>query len=97
LETQLKIKYICLSKVLSFQDQRIALQTGSYRTRLILAGYPGALVKSLGGRLWKNKNLILAGMEEQAAKKMEIGWLILKPSIEDLVLPVILPARTGTE
>ena len=83
--------------MLSFKDQRMALQTGSYRTRLILAGYPGALVKSHGGHLWKKNNLILAEMEKQAAKKMEIGWLILKPSIEDLVIPVILPARTGTK
>jgi len=29
--------------------------------------------------------------------KTEIGWLISKPSIEDLVIPMILPARVGTK
>jgi len=36
-------------------------------------------------------------MEKRAAKKMEIGWLISKPSIEDLVIPMILPAHMGTK
>jgi len=36
-------------------------------------------------------------MEKRAAKKMEISWLISKPLIEDLVIPMILQARVGTK
>jgi len=36
-------------------------------------------------------------MEKRASKKKLIGWLISKPSIEDLVMPMILPARVGTK
>ena len=36
-------------------------------------------------------------MEKQVTKKKEVGWLLSKPSTADLVIPVILPARTGTK
>jgi len=36
-------------------------------------------------------------MEKRAAMKTEIGWLISKLSTEDLVIPMILPARVGTK
>jgi len=70
----------------------------AYCTRLIRAGFPGALIISHeGGRLWINKNLIISGMEKRAEKKMEIGWLISKQSTEDLGIPMILPAHMGTK
>ena len=36
-------------------------------------------------------------MEKRAAMKSEIGWLVSKPPIEDLVIPMILPAHVGTK
>ena len=47
--------------------------------------------------LWINKNLTIAQMEKRVSKKKEIGWLISAPSIEDLVIPMILPAHVGTK
>ena len=44
-----------------------------------------------------NKNLKIAGMEKRVSKKKETGWLISKPPIEDLVIPMILPAHVGTK
>jgi hypothetical protein len=70
----------------------------SYCCRLFGAGCPVTLIKSHeGGHLWKNKSLIIAGMEKRAAMKTEIGWLISKPLIEDLVIPMILPVRVDTK
>jgi len=57
----------------------------------------GAETTSRTPPLFINKPLILAGMEKRATKKMEIGWLISQPSIEDLVIPMILPAHMGTK
>mmetsp|Transcript_84117 Transcript_84117/g.136359 ORF Transcript_84117/g.136359 Transcript_84117/m.136359 type:complete len:235 (-) Transcript_84117:961-1665(-) len=84
--------------ILSSTEQYFDDSWLAYRFRLFRAGYPVALIKSHeGGRLWKNKSLIIAGMEKRAAMKSEIGWLISKPPIEDLVIPMILPAHVGTK
>jgi len=72
---------------LSSSEQNFEDSCRAYCTRLLGAGCPGALIKSHeGSRLWINKNLVIAGMEKRASKKKKIGWLISKPSIEDLVI-----------
>jgi len=87
-----------LSLKIVMEEDTMARPNWSWRTQN--AG--GAETTSKTPPVFIDKNLILAnlifaGMEKQAAKKMEIGWLISKPSIEDLVIPIILPAHMGTK